>query len=414
MDIKRTNVTKKKSIILIATATAVIIVGLFYISTMDFHTRRVNRSTLLVGTVQHGDLVIKIGANGVLLARHEGLITSQVEGRVITVNVKPGHVVERGQVLVELANSSLLAAVEQAASVLDAAIAERASYGSELENSLLNQKTSMLQAEFALEKSKLDLDANRELFAKNIISRVSYQKAELDAQQLSEIHRIEKERYERVQANMKSLLLVQESRVIQARQGLQKANEQVESLKIMSQMNGVVQEINVVAGQQLQPGHNVGRIADQTILYAELKVPERQASDLVLGQRVEIDTRSGKIEGRISRIDPAVIDGSVLVDVDLVSELPRSARPELAVEGIIYIKEIKDTLYVGKPAMSQANSEIGVYKLDAAERYADRVTINVGSASVNDIEVVEGLEAGDKIILSQSNDWKDYSRILLN
>jgi hypothetical protein len=174
-----------------------------------------------------------------------------------------------------------------------------------------------------------------------------------------------------------------------------------------------VQAINVEVGQQLQPGNPIGRIARQDELYAELKVPAREATQVQAGQKVLVDTRNGTVNGIVSRVDPGVTDGTVVVDVDLQGPLPAGARPQLQVEGTLYVSRLPNTLYVGKPSYVKNDAAIAVYRLDPAGRYATRVRIKAGKVSLNHLQVLEGLRAGDRIITSEVGDWQDQDRILL-
>jgi HlyD family secretion protein len=383
------------------------------LATFDFRTVRVDEDKLIIGVVAYGDLDIKIATNGVLLAREVEYLSAEVDGRVTRLLARPGDSVRQGQLIAVLDNPSAHVATEQAAAALAGATAEKVSYQVELENALLNQRSALLQTEFALEKARLVLEANGQLAEKNIVSDIEYKKSQLEVRQLEQMYQLDSARFTKTEENMKSLLAVRAARVDQATQELQRTEERVRALEVLARMDGVIQNIGVEVGQQLQPGTEIGRIARQDLLYAELSVPERQASDIVLGQRVEVDTRNGVIEGKVSRIDPAVTAGTVLVDVELLSELPRSARPELAVEGTIYVTELKGSLYTGKPAFSKVNSRQTVYRLDEDGKYAERTFVDIGQASVNYIEILGGLKEGDRIVLSDSSEWQDHDKIML-
>jgi HlyD family secretion protein len=175
----------------------------------------------------------------------------------------------------------------------------------------------------------------------------------------------------------------------------------------------MVQEVAVEVGQQLAPGTNLARVAEPTRLKAELRVPATQARDVQVGQETSIDTRNGLVSGVVARIDPSVRDGTVLVEVRLTGELPRGARPDLNVDGTIEIEKLEDILYVGRPAFGQENATVGLFRLEDDEVHARRVQVALGRSSVNTIEVVDGLEAGDEVVLSDTSRWDDYDRIRL-
>jgi HlyD family secretion protein len=265
-----------------------------------------------------------------------------------------------------------------------------------------------------LDRSRLQLEAESRLIDQKIISDIDFKRTQLNVRQAEKLYQIETKRLDEIRANINVQLAVSEARVSQFAQALERARNQVANLRIVAGIAGVVQAIDVEVGQQLLPGGSVGRIAQQDDLYAELKVAAREAADVRLGQRVLIDTRSGVVEGAVSRIDPGVTNGIVIVDVALQGDLPTGARPQLQVEGTIYIETLPNAMYVGKPAFVKSDSVISVYKLDSSGRYAERSQIKVGKVSVNSVQVLQGLDIGDRIITSETGEWQDQERILLN
>lgn len=416
MDIvrKKSKTALVKKIAFATGAAALLLYGAISIANIDFESRRVDRDTLLVGTVERGDLEIRISANGELLPQDLELISAQVEGRVARVHVAPGDEVHTGQVLAELSNPQLLNAAEEAISAWEGAVADLKGFEVELENQLLNQESAALQVQFAFEKARLEEEAKRTLSEKSIIPEIEFRQIQLDVEQLRQTIVIEKKRLQQSQDNMKTLLSVRESRVTQLARALDRANDRVNNLKIVAGIDGMVQELELELGQQLILGSPIGRLARQELLYAELRVPARQAGDVVIGQKVLVDTRNGTVNGSVSRIDPGVTEGTVIVDVEIHDPLPRGARPQLQVEGIIYVAQIADAFHVGRPTFIRTDAEVTIYKLDAAGEYAQRVNVRMGRASVNRVEILNGLVPGDRVILSDSSDWQDHDRILLN
>lgn len=384
------------------------------LASLDYSTLRVEREDVLIGIVEFGDLDITVAANGVLVARDIELISAQVEGTVKRIYVKPGDIVETGQIIAELENPQLGASVELSQFALDGAKADQVASTIDIENQILNQESALIQSRFGFEKMKLELEAKRRLIATQVISQIEFQQTELDVKQQEQLMGIEEQRLQKSRDNQVSQLAALDANIHQAEQNLARALAERSSLKVAARMSGVIQEMNVDIGQNLRAGEQVGRIANQDVLYAQLDVPSLQASELALGQRVELNTRNGIIEGSISRIDPAVINGTVLVDVDIVSALPASARPELTVEGTIYIAEIRDSLYVQRPASSRSHAEQSLFRLDAEQEYAERTNVKLGRVAVNHVQILGGLHKGDRIIISESNDWQNQSRILLN
>lgn len=383
--------------------------------TLDFHSQRVDRDTLQLGIVTRGKLDIKVSANGRLLPRHVQWIASRVEARVAAIERRAGDKVVPGDVIVRLSNPALLAAADEAQSALEGAEAQLLSYRVELENELLQQKSVSVQAKFAWQSAQLKLEAETKLRqSSEIISDIDYRRTQLDVEQLAARHQIEQQRHQKRQHNMAAQLGAKQALVRQFSKARDRAQDEADALEVVATMAGVLQQMDLKVGQRLQSGSEIARLARQDELYAELKVQARQAARIVAGQRAVIDTRSGTVVGVVSRIDPAVNAGTVLVDVELTAALPAAARPQLAVEGTVYIEQLDDVLYVGKPRYSQVDSDITVYRLQAGGDYAQRVQVHTGSASVNKIQILSGLAVGDQIILSDSSDWQQHESILLN
>lgn len=403
-----------KRILLIAALALAVAGGGVTLANMDFSSQRVDRDKLTIDTVQRGTVEIKVSANGQLLPKHIEQIASRVTGRVATTYVKPGDIVRAGQLLVELSNPQLLASADEASSAWEGAAAELRASEADLQANLLNQEIAVTQAQFNLEKAQLQLEADTKLVGQQIVSELDFKRSKLDVAQLTKTHAIEEGRLRTIRANVAVQLAVRTAHVTQLARALDRAKDQAASLRIVAGIDGIVQAIGVDVGEQLQPGSPVGRIAQRDRLYAELKVPAREAADVQPGQHVVIDTRSGTVNGIVTRVDPGVTDGTVVVDADLQGPPPAGARPQLPVEGVIYLNRLHDTLYVGKPAYVRTDAVMTVYKLDAAGRYATRVAIRTGKLSINHVQVLDGLKAGDRIITSEIGEWQDKQRILID
>jgi len=398
---------------IIAAVAFALISGGVMLANIDFNTHRVDREKLSIETVQQGTMEVKVSANGQLLSKNIEQLAAQVSGRVAKKDIKPGAVVQVGQVLVELTNPDLIASAEEAQSAWEGAVAELQSSEAELQNNVLNQEAVVTQAQLNLEKAQLKAENDRALDGAGIIPRMELKNAELDLSQLTKTCDIEKSRLQKLRDNIQAQLAVKRSRITELARALDRAKTQAAELKIVAGINGIVQAIDVDVGQQLQPGSPIGRIAQQDQLYAELKVPAREATQVQVGQSVVVDTRNGTVNGTVTRVDPGVTEGTVVVDVDLQGALPAGARPQLEVEGTIYVSQLANTLFVGKPAYVKNDAAITVYKLDTAGRYATRVTIKAGKVSLNYLQVLQGLQAGDRIITSEIGEFQDQERILL-
>ncbi len=378
----------------------------------DLTTRRVDGDALRIGTVTRQELAIDVSANGVLLPREVEWIAAQVEGSVLSIQRRAGEVVNKGDILVTLSNPELLNTVEEARAALEGGRAALVSYEVDLQNQFLNQQSATLRAKFAHDSAQLKLDAETRLRETSIIiPDIDYRRTQLEVEQLRASHQIERQRTAKQEANIATQLAARTAQVEQLARALERAQNKVDSLTVRAGMNGMVQQLDLEIGQRLLPGAQVARIAKQDNLYAELKVLARQATHITAGQPAVIDTRNGTAAGRVSRVDPAVNEGTVVVDVILTEALPAGARPELPIEGMVTIARLEDAMIVDKPAYARADSPLTVYRLLPGQEIAERTAVQTGRASVNQIEITVGLEAGDRIILSDTSDWQDQSRI---
>lgn len=397
----------------IASVAFALVSGSVMLGSIDFSTQRVDRTTLSIETVQRGTMEVKVGANGQLLSERIEQLAARVPGRVASADIKPGAVVQVGQRLVELTNPQLLASAEEAQSAWEGAVAELQAAEAELQTNMLNQEVVLTKVRFDAEKAKAKFAADEALARSGLISELELNRSQLDLTQLNETQAIEASRLKKLRDNIQVQLVVRKSRVAQLARAMDRARTQAADLNVVAGIGGIVQAIDVEVGQQLQPGSPIGRIAQQDRLYAELRVPAREATRVQPGQKVVVDTRNGTVNGVVTRVDPGVTDGTVVVDVDLPDALPAGARPQLAVEGTIYISQLENTLYVGKPAYVKSDAAITVYKLDPERRYATRTAVRAGAVSLNHLQVLEGLQAGDQIITSEIGAWQGQERILL-
>lgn len=405
--------SRMKRPVAIASVVFALVSGSVMLGSIDFSTQRVDRTTLTIETVRRGTMEIKVGANGQLLSERIEQLAARAPGRVAKADIKPGAVVQVGQVLVQLANPQLLASAEEAQSAWEGAVAELQAAEAELQTNVLNQEAVLTKVRFDAEKAKAKFAADEALARSGLISDLELNRSRLDLAQLNETRAIEASRLKTLRDNVQVQLVVWKSRVAQLARAMDRARTQAADLNIVAGISGIVQAIDAEVGQQLQPGSPIGRIAQQDRLYAELKVPAREATRVQPGQKVVVDTRNGIVNGIVTRVDPGVTDGTVVVDVDLLDALPGGARPQLSVEGTIYISQLPQTLYVGKPAYVKSDAAITVYKLDPDRRYATRTPIRAGAVSLNHLQILEGLQAGDQIITSEIGAWQGHERILL-
>jgi HlyD family secretion protein len=414
MDIPRPENKKRKRIrqIAIGSGTAVVLAILtIALSRLEPAAPSVDADTLYTGEVTQGELLIQTRGPGTLVPRVRVWIAAQSAGRVDQLLVRPGAVVEADTILMELSNPDLMRQAEEARYGLEIAKATFAEFELTLRSKELDQKAAVAQARAVYESARLQAEAER---ASTVMAELQVRKSELTAESLKVAYEIQVERFNQLGATVDAQLAAQRAKLGQDQNKYERMREQVEALHVRASLAGEVQTVLVEEGAQVQPGANVARVARPDVLMAELKVPETQAKDVQVNQLVAVDTRNGIVAGKVIRIDPAASEGTVQVDVELTGKLPGGARPEQSVDGTIEIKRLPNVLKMGRPTYVQANSTITLFKLVDGGEYAVRVPVRIGATSVNEVEVMEGLVPGDRVILSDTSAWDDVDRIRLN
>jgi HlyD family secretion protein len=414
MDIPRPENKKRKRIRQLAiggsTAVALAIVTIA-LARLEPAAPSVDGDTLFTGAVERGEILIQVRGPGTLQPRELLWIAAQSAGRVERVIVRPGAVVEPHTLLAELSNPDLMRQAEEARYGLEAGKAEFAEFELTLRSRQLDQEAAVAQARAQYEAQRLQAEAER---GAGVVAELTVRRSELTAESLKASYDVEVERLNQLGATVEAQIAAQRARLAQTQNAYERVQDQVEALQVRAGLAGVVQEVMIEGGQQVQPGANIARVARPDDLIAELRVPETQARNVVVGQRVAVDTRNGIADGKVSRVDPAVREGTVQVDVDLTGALPLGARPDQSVDGTIEIERLPDVIYTGRPAYGQPNSTITLFKLVDGGAYAVRVPVKLGKTSVNQVEILEGLAPGDEVILSDTSAWDDVDRIRLN
>ncbi len=417
MDIPRPERQRRKRIrqAVIGTVVAVLlVVATIAISRLEPAAPSVPRASVWVDDVSEGEMLRQVRGTGTLQPRQIRWIAAQTDGRVERVVVRAGAVVEPDTVLVEMSNPDLVQQTDEAKFALEAAEADLTEMRLTLRRQELDQRAQLAAVRADYESARLRAEAQKDLAAEGIVPQIDYQETRLQVEQLGIRLEIEEERSAQFADSIDAQVAAQSARVEQARNMHRRRLAQVESLKVRAGLAGVLQEVLVEEGQRVTLGANIARVARPDELMAELRVPETQARDVQHDQRVDVDTRNGVVEGRVVRIDPAVQGGTVQVDVELVGELPRGARPDLSVDGTIEIERLPKVVYTGRPAYGQPNTTISLFKLVNGGDHAVRVPVELGRTSVNTVEIVQGLVPGDEVILSDTSAWDEYDRIRLN
>jgi HlyD family secretion protein len=374
----------------------------------------VDRAAVWVDTVKRGEMLRQVRGPGTLEPEEIQWISARSEGQIEKILVLPGTEVDSDTVIMELSNPELEQQALEAETQQRSAEASFRTLQAQLDSQLLDQQSQAEAVDSDYQQAQLQVEADERLAEENLIPELNLKLSRLRAEQLGKRYEIEEQRLDKARQSARSQLAAERTRLDQLHALYRLRQQQVADLEVHSGITGVLQEVPVEVGQRVAAGSILARVAQPDQLKAELRIPETQAKDLVIGQKATIDTRNGLIDGRVKRIDPSVREGTVTVDVELLGELPKGARPDLSVDGTIEIERLDDVLYVGRPAYGQAGSRIELFRLMQGGDLAVRVPVQLGRSSVNTIEIVEGLKEGDKVILSDTSAWDGFDRLQLD
>jgi len=416
MDIARPELKQlrqRRRILLGVIGAVVVCAAAIAVSRLEPAAPQVDRQSVWIDTVKRGDLLREVRGPGQLVPKEIRWISADAASRVERVLVRPGAKVEVDTLILELRNPEIDDQMLAARAALEAAKADREARRIQLQSQLLDQRANLASVQADYEGAKLQAEAEAELNRRGIVSALQYRQSQLRADQLSVRLDIERQRIEMLGHNLDAQMAAERARLDQLQNTYELRQRQAEALHVRAGMSGIVQVIAVEEGQQVIPGSNLARVARPDVLRAELRVPETQAKDVKLDLVVRIDTRNGIVPGRVVRIDPAVQNGTVQVDVDLEGALPAGARPDLSVDGTIEIEKLSNVLFVGRPAFGQAETATTLFRLQADGNAAQRVPVQLGRASVSLIEVTRGLAPGDRVILSDTSSYDQHDRLRL-
>jgi HlyD family secretion protein len=417
MDIARPEAARKRRIrriIYLALVVAAIPLVTLGLSRLKPAAPTVERATVWLDTVKRGPMLRNVRGLGTLVPEEIIWIPATTDGRVEQRLALPGTVLKPDTVILVLSNAELEQSLLDAEWKLRAAESELANLRVKLQSERLNQQATAATVRSDYHQASLQADRDAELNRLGLLADLNSKLSRAKADELANRDQIEQKRLEIGVEAIQAQLAVQQATLEQLRALGQLKRDQVAALKVRAGIQGVLQEVAAQVGQRVAVGFNLARVVQPQRLKAELKIAETQAKDIQIGQKVEIDTRNGVIMGRVSRIDPAVVAGTVTVDAKLEGELPQGARPDLSVDGTVEIEKLTDVLYVGRPTFGQPNSTVGLFKLEADGSHAVRVQVKLGRSSVNTIEILEGLRVGDQVVLSDMSAWDAYDRIRLN
>jgi HlyD family secretion protein len=377
----------------------------------------VERGTLWFGKVERGPMLRNVRGLGTLVPDEVFWLAALTDGRVEKIELRPGAELRPDSIIVRLSNPELELAAVDAEWQLKQAEANMTDLRVKLESQALDQTSAAARVQADMVKAKLEADLEERLRKDGLTSELKTKLTRATADELVNRYEIEKKRLSITGESVEAQLASQKVQIEKLRAAWQLKKQQVAQLTIRAGTHGVLQQLGgatpIEVGQRLTAGTPLAKIANPRRLKAELKIAETQAKDISLGQIAQIDTRNGFIPGRVSRIDPAVINGTRTVDVRLEGELPPGAVPDLSVDGVVELERLNDVLYVNRPVYGQPNSMVSLFKVVPGTREATRVQAKLGRTSVSTIEVVDGLKIGDEVILSDMSQWDAHNRIEL-
>ena len=419
MDISRPDIKKKKQRrqwMLAAAGVVVLVVAVLLVARLKPAAPEVDRATIWTDTVKRGPMLRQVRGPGTLVPREDKirLIPAETEATVVRIRVLPGAKVEPETVLMDLVDPTLQEELLTAQLELKAAEADYTNTRAKLQSDLMTQKAAAATVGADNSQAKLQAQTDKSLYDLGVISGLTYSASKGKADELGTRNNIEGERLTLNEKAIATQLAVQQTKVDQAKAMLGLKEKQQEALSVKAGISGVLVDLPHQVGEHVAPGTTLAKVVQPDQLKASLKIAETQARDIQIGQPAEVDTHNGVIEGKVMRIDPAVVNGTVTVDVELAGALPQGARPDLSVDGTIDLERMTDVLYVGRPALGGENSTITLFKLSGDGKTAVRVPVKVGRASVNSIQVIEGLQAGDTVILSDMGRWDNTDKIRLD
>ncbi|HXM76810.1 MAG TPA: HlyD family efflux transporter periplasmic adaptor subunit, partial [Thermoanaerobaculia bacterium] len=367
----------------------------------------VEKSAVWLDTVKRGPMRREVRGPGSLVPESEGIlqISAATDARVERLLLQPGSPVQPSSILLEMSNPELQRDGLDAEWQLKAAQAELVNTRIRLEKELMDQQAAAATVRSDFHQAQLQAETNEGLYKEGLVADLTLKLSKVRAEELSTRNEIERKRLEVYSQSAKAQGDVQQAKVEQLRALAQLKRSQLEALHVRAGIEGVLQELPLQVGQRVVPGTTLAKVVQPNRLKAQLKIAETQAKDIVIGQPASIDTRNGVVPGKVSRVDPAVQNGTVTVDVVLAGALPKGARPDLSVDGTIELDRLADVVYVGRPAFGQEQNQISLFRVNGEGDDAQRVKVRLGKSSVNTVQVLEGLKPGDRVILSDMSAW---------
>jgi multidrug efflux pump subunit AcrA (membrane-fusion protein) len=419
MDISRPDLKAKKrkrQALTIAIGVVVLAGVTFLVMRLKPAAPTVDRSVVWTDTVKRGPMIRQVRGLGTLVPREDAIrqIPAQTEATVVRILTLPGSIVQPGTILLELSDPQATQQALDAELSLKSARADLSNVQVKVQSDLMAQKSAAATVNADYKQAQRQASTDKSLYGLGVISGLAYNGSQGKADELSTRNNLEEQTVDINEKAIESQLAVQQAKVAQAQAIYELKKQQLDALKVRAGIAGQLTSLPLAVGQHVTMGTMLAEVVQPNQLKAQLKIPETQARDIQLGQPASVDTHNGLADGTVSRIDPAVVNGTVTVDVKLVGTLPDGARKDLSVDGTIDLERLRDVLYVGRPAFGNEESTISLFRLDQQNKGAVRVPVKVGRASVNAIQVLQGLHEGDTVILSDMSRYDTTDRIRLD
>ncbi|MEP6620208.1 MAG: HlyD family efflux transporter periplasmic adaptor subunit [bacterium] len=410
MDIVRTPPTRTRRNLIIGGAVVALVAVTAWTLSLDPASQSIDRSAVLIDSVRKGDVVRDVRGPGTLVPEHIRWITAQASARVERLASESGKEVAAGDMLLELSNPDLQIQTMQAEQQVRQAQIELLNLTTTLKSQLLTQQGVVATTHTQFVSAKQELDAADSLAKRKLISSFDAQNKKAQSEEFTTRLRVEQERLKLLEQAIDAQIATQASQVEQLKAIAVNQQNRLRSLQVRAPEKGVLQDLTLQLGQWVPEGTTLAKVVQPGQLKAVLRIPESQAKDVAIGQKASIDTRNGFVAGHVTRKDPSAQGGSVTVDVSLDGALPSGAVPDLSVDGTIVIEKLSNVLYSGRPAFSAGSGEASLFKIIDGKT-AVRVPVTLGRSSVNVIEIVRGLEVGDKIIVSDMSQYANVAKV---
>src|ERR1700681_37941 len=417
MDVKREGVAKRKTIrrviYLVLLLAAVALAG-WRVSLVKPAVPVVEASTIWPDTVKRGPMVREVRGLGTLVPEDILWFQAAFDSQVTRIQTRSGDDVKPTTVLLVLTNPQMEADAVDYEWQTKQAEANLTDLRVKLQSQAFDQQSAVSTAQGELKQADINKDKEEQLFKAQLEPEINVRLAQAKWEQAASRFQMEKQKLDIMKESVQAQIDSQKVQIEKLRATYQLKKKQVDELTIRAGIRGRMQEMTLQVGQRVKPGDILAKVAQPRKLMARLQIPETQAKDIVVGQRAQIDTRNGLVPGHVTRIDASIVNGTRTVDCKLDGPLPSGAVPDLSVDGTVEIERLSNVLYVGRPVFAQPNSPSTLFKIDANGKGAQRVAVRFGRASVNSIEIAGGLNAGDRVILSDMAAQEQTARVRLN